>query len=213
MRVAAHFARLFQLDRLLLIPSGNPWQKSAFITPPETRYQLTQAAAIALNRLLGDEGIQIPIEVDRIELDRQGPSYTIDTAIALRQRYGSSTHLIWLMGADSLMQIDTWQDWQYLLKEVHLAVARRPEFTLTIDPTSELGRFIQAHQTSDARLLDLAPCGSIYLDQMLDMYLSSIAIRKQLATGGINPNTPLAEQIPSEVLDLVEKLGLYSQSR
>ena len=213
LRVAAHFARLFQLDRLLLIPSGNPWQKSAFITPPETRYQLTQAAAIALNRLLGDEGIQIPIEVDRIELDRQGPSYTIDTAIALRQRYGKATHLIWLMGADSLMQIDTWQDWQHLLKEVHLAVARRPEFALTIDPASELGRFIQVHQTSDARLIDLAPCGSIYLDQMLDMYLSSIAIRKQLAAGGINPNTPLAEQIPSEVLDLVEKLGLYSQSR
>jgi nicotinate-nucleotide adenylyltransferase len=143
LRVAAHFAALFQLDRLLLIPSGNPWQKSAFITPPETRYQLTQAAAIALNRLLGDEGIQIPIEVDRIELDRQGPSYTIDTAIALRQRYGKATHLIWLMGADSLMQIDTWQDWQHLLKEIHLAVARRPEFALTIDPQSELGRFIQ----------------------------------------------------------------------
>lgn len=213
LRVAVHFAKLFQLDRLLLIPSGNPWQKSALITPPEVRYQLTQAAAIALQRLLSDEGIHIPIEVDRIELDRQGPSYTIDTAIALRQRYGSTTHLIWLMGADSLMQIDTWQDWQHLLKEVHLAVARRPEFTLTIDPTSELGRFIQVHQTSDARLLDLAPCGSIYLDQMLDMHLSSIAIRKQMAGGGPNPNTPLAEQIPSEVLDLIEKLGLYSQSR
>ena len=213
LRVAAHFAKLFQLDRLLLIPSGNPWQKSAFITPPETRYALTQAAAIALHRLLREAGIQIPIEVDRIELDRQGPSYTIDTAIALRQRYGNSTHLIWLMGADSLMQIDTWQNWQHLLKEVHLAVARRPEFTLTIDPASELGRFIQVHQTSDARLLDLAPCGSIYLDQMLDMYLSSIAIRKQMAAGGPNPNTPLAEQIPSEVLDLIETLGLYSQSR
>jgi hypothetical protein len=62
-------------------------------------------------------------------------------------------------------------------------------------------------------LLDRLPCGLIYLDQKLDMYLSSIAIRKQLAAGGINPNTPLAEQIPSEVLDLVEKLGLYSQSR
>jgi nicotinate-nucleotide adenylyltransferase len=213
LRVAAHFARLFQLDRLLLIPSGNPWQKSAFITPPETRYQLTQAAAIALNRLLGDEGIQIPIEVDRIELDRQGPSYTIDTAIALRQRYGSTTHLIWLMGADSLMQIDTWQDWQYLLKEVHLAVARRPEFALTIDPQSELGRFIQTHQTTDPKQMDRLPCGLIYLDQKMDMYLSSIAIRKQLAVGGINPNTPLAEQIPDEVLNLIEKLGLYSQSR
>jgi nicotinate-nucleotide adenylyltransferase len=162
---------------------------------------------------LGDEGIQIPIEVDRIELDRQGPSYTIDTAIALRKRYGKATRLIWLMGADSLMQIDTWQDWQHLLKEVHLAVARRPEFALTIDPQSELGRFIQTHQTSDAMLLDRLPCGLIYLDQKLDMYLSSIAIRKQLAAGGINPNTPLVEQIPSEVLDLVEKLGLYSQSR
>jgi nicotinate-nucleotide adenylyltransferase len=213
LRVAAHFARLFQLDRLLLIPSGNPWQKSAFITPPETRYQLTQAAAIALNRLLGNEGIQIPIEVDRIELDRQGPSYTIDTAIALRQRYGSTTHLIWLMGADSLMQIDTWQDWQYLLKEVHLAVARRPEFALTIDPQSELGRFIQTHQTTDPKQMDRLPCGSIYLDQKMDMYLSSIAIRKQLAVGGINPNTPLTEQIPDEVLNLIEKLGLYSQSR
>jgi nicotinate-nucleotide adenylyltransferase len=213
LRVAAHFARLFQLDRLLLIPSGNPWQKSAFITPPETRYQLTQAAAIALNRLLGDEGIQIPIEVDRIELDRQGPSYTIDTAIALRQRYGSTTHLIWLMGADSLMQIDTWQDWQYLLKEVHLAVARRPEFALTIDPQSELGRFIQTHQITDPKQMDRLPCGLIYLDQKMDMYLSSIAIRKQLAVGGINPNTPLTEQIPDEVLNLIEKLGLYSQSR
>jgi nicotinate-nucleotide adenylyltransferase len=76
-----------------------------------------------------------------------------------------------------------------------------------------LGRFIKTHQTSDAHLLELAPCGSIYLDQMLDMYLSSIAIRKQLATGSPNPSTPLAEQIPSEVLDLIEKLGLYSQSR
>lgn len=213
LRVAAHFAKLFQLDRLLLIPSGNPWQKSAFITPPETRYQLTQAAAIALHRLLSEAGIQIPIEVDRIELDRQGPSYTIDTAIALRQRYGSTTHLIWLMGADSLMQIDTWQDWQHLLKEVHLAVARRPEFTLTIDPATALGRFIEEHQTSDAHLLDLAACGSIYLDRMLDMYLSSIAIRNQMAAGGMNPNTPLVEQIPSEVLNLIEKLGLYSQSR
>ena len=71
LRVAAHFARLFQLDRLLLIPSGNPWQKSAFITPPETRYQLTEAAAIALNRLLGDEGMQIPIEVDRIYVNEE----------------------------------------------------------------------------------------------------------------------------------------------
>ena len=213
LRVAAHFAALFQLDRLLLIPSGNPWQKSAFITPPETRYQLTQAAAIALHRLLAEAGIQIPVEVDRIELDRQGPSYTIDTAIALRQRYGLTPRLIWLMGADSLMQIDTWQDWRHLLKEVHLAVARRPEFTLTIDPASELGRFIAAHQTSDAHALELSPCGSIYLDQMLDMYLSSIAIRKQLAAGSINPNTPLADQIPDEVLDLIKKLGLYSQSR
>jgi hypothetical protein len=47
----------------------------------------------------------------------------------------------------------------------------------------------------------------------MDMYLSSIAIRKQLAVGGINPNTPLTEQIPDEVLNLIEKLGLYSQSR
>lgn len=212
LRLAAHFAKLFQLDQLLLIPSGHPWQKSAAITPPDIRYALTLAAVKALSRLFCDEGIATKIAVDRIELDRQGLTYAIDTAVELRQRYGSNARIVWLMGSDSLMRLDTWQHWPELLKNVHLAVASRPGTPLRI-AASELGQFIQEHQTHDALDIELAPCGSIYLDNTLKIDLSSTLLRERLSQHGANQQGLFAEQIPKEVLAEIANLGLYSQSR
>lgn len=212
LRLAAHFAKLFQLDRLLLIPSGHPWQKSTAITPPEIRYALTLAAAEALSRFFCDEGIATEIAVDRIELDRHGPTYAIDTAVELRQRYGPNARIIWLMGSDSLMRLDTWQHWPELLKNVHLAVASRPGSPLRI-AASELGQFIQQHQIQHAPDIEIAPCGSIYLDNTLEIDLSSTELRERLSQHGASQQSLFTEQIPKEVLAEIANLGLYSQSR
>jgi nicotinate-nucleotide adenylyltransferase len=105
LKLATHFAKLLHLDALLLIPSGEPWQKGTGITPAEMRLKLTEAAGIDLARAFLYLKISTQVGVDRIEVDRAGPSYAIDTVKALRERFGPNAGLTWLMGADSLVAL------------------------------------------------------------------------------------------------------------
>ena len=80
LRLASHFAKILHLDELILIPSGEPWQKGSDITSAEIRYQLTEAAGIDLARALLYLNIPTQVSIDRLEIERCGPSYSIDTA-------------------------------------------------------------------------------------------------------------------------------------
>ena len=71
LKLASHFAKVLQLDELLLIPSGEPWQKGTGITPAETRLQLTEAAGVDLARAFLYLKIPTLVGVDRIEVDRE----------------------------------------------------------------------------------------------------------------------------------------------
>lgn len=210
LKLATHFARLFGLDELLLIPSGEPWQKATNITRAETRLQLTKAAAIDLARVFLYLKIPTQIGVDRIEVDRAGPSYAIDTVKALRERYGSKASLIWLMGADSLMTLPTWHSWRELFSQVHFAVASRPNYELEGEISPEVGDLLTRYQTLETGPIENSPSGRIYLDKSLAVNLSSTKLRNHL----ISPfSTPIgAEQIPSHVLEIITNLGLYKQS-
>ena len=212
LRLATHFATVLQLDQLLLIPSGNPWQKSTEITPAAIRYQLTLAASKALGRIFCDAGIPTQISVERMELDRPGPSYAVDTATEIRQQLGINARIIWLMGSDNLMRLNTWRNWQGLLDIVHLAVASRPGSPTSID-NSPLGQWIRNHQTQNIRDLETKPFGFIYLDQSLNIDLSSTLLRQCLMEKSPEQQGCLAEQIPPEVLAEIVNLGVYSQSR
>jgi nicotinate-nucleotide adenylyltransferase len=207
LKLASHFAKLLHLDALLLIPSGEPWQKSADITPAHARLQLTQAAGIDLAKVFLYLKIPTQVGVDQIEIDRAGPSYAIDTAKALRERFGPQASLIWLMGADSLINLPTWNSWQELINVVNLAVANRPNCDLQSDISSELAQFLQKHQTLDVAAIENKPSGLIYIDKGLAVDLSSTALRKQLKTAARNAIE--AEQIPSHTLQIITDLGLY----
>ncbi|MEY2797025.1 MAG: hypothetical protein RLZZ119_506, partial [Pseudomonadota bacterium] len=97
--LAAHFAKRLKLDELMWLPSGEPWQKGLHITRAVDRYAMTLAAAEVLEFELQQLGLGTRVTVNTMEIDRAGPSYTIDSAKALRQNYGDQTSLIWLMGA------------------------------------------------------------------------------------------------------------------
>ena len=116
LKLASHFAKALHLDQLLLIPSGEPWQKNSGITSANTRLQLTEAAGIDLARAFLYLKIPTQVGVDRIEIDRAGPSYAIDTVKALRERYGADARLTWIMGVDSLLNLHTWNSWQELMQ-------------------------------------------------------------------------------------------------
>ena len=207
LKLASHFAKVLHLDELILIPSGESWQKSSDITPAEIRLQLTQAAAVDLAKAFLDLQISTQIGVDRMEMDRAGPSYTIDTVQALRERFGPQTSLTWLMGADSLIQLPTWDSWKELFKYINLAVASRPHFDLAAQMSPEIEELLGTHQINAPAALENSPAGLIYINESLSVDLSSTELRNHLKTS--SRGQIASEQIPAHTLEIITKLGLY----
>lgn len=206
LKLAMHFAKLLNLDTLFLIPSGEPWQKNSGITPAEIRLELTEAAGIDLARALLYLKVPTQIGVDRIEIDRAGPSYAIDTAKALRERFGSEVNLIWLMGADSLINLPSWKSWDQLLGLVNFAVASRPHHELSTQISPEIEALLEKHQCIDTNALEKSLFGRIYLDNSLAVDLSSTKLRNQLKSAS---RSDVTERIPSHALEIITNLGLY----
>ena len=107
------------LDRLLLVVANDPWQKSGqrAVSPAADRYALTE--------LLAQE---IPgAEASRLEMDRGGPSYSVDTAEEiLAEAGGRPTELYLVIGADLVPELDSWHRSEDLRRLVTLAVVSRP---------------------------------------------------------------------------------------
>jgi len=168
-RLAEHFSGTLQLDELFWLPSGEPWQKGAHITPAKDRLDMTIAAADVLKEELQAKNIDTKVMVDSMEIDRGGPSYTIDSAKELRQKFGPDVSLIWLMGADSFLQLYTWNDWRDLSRYIHLAVASRPPYSIQkqLIDHPPLQAYYLDHQTKLAHDLCSKAYGLIYLDEQL----------------------------------------------
>jgi nicotinate-nucleotide adenylyltransferase len=207
LKLATHFAKVLRLDELLLIPSGQPWQKEFDITPAEIRLQMTEAAGIDLARAFLYLKIPTHIGVDRIEIDRSGPSYAIDTAKALRNRYGSDASLTWLMGADSLLNLPSWNSWDQLLNYVNFAVASRPHHALSLEMHPEIEVLLTQHQSIEVDILEKSPFGRIYLDNSLSIDLSSTHLRNQLKNSA--RSSTASEHIPSHASEIITNLDLY----
>ena len=207
LKLATHFAKLLRLDALLLIPSGEPWQKGACITSAEMRFRLTEAAGIDLARAFLYLKISTQVGIDRIEIDRAGPSYAIDTVKALRERFGVDASLTWLMGADSLVALPSWNSWEKLSQYVNFAVATRPHHDLKEQISSEVSQFLQEHQTKDAAALEKCAAGLIYIDESLNIDLSSTELRDCLKSS--SRSAIASEQIPAHTLEIITNLGLY----
>ena len=112
----AHAAlEALRLDALRWIPAGQPWQKSRTITAAPDREAMVRLAIAGEPRF----------ELDRCELARDGPSYTIDTVRALHAQHPAAA-LFLIIGADQYAGLHTWHGWQELLALVTLAVANRP---------------------------------------------------------------------------------------
>jgi nicotinate-nucleotide adenylyltransferase len=101
------------LDRVLIVPAGEPWQKSGrSISPAHDRFAMCQLAVRGVPGLVAD---------DR-EIDRDGPTYTIDTL----ETFPADDELFLLVGSDAAVGLETWHRWQDILQRAELAVVRRP---------------------------------------------------------------------------------------
>ena len=211
-RLAEHFSRVLVLDALIWLPSGEPWQKGAHITPAKDRLAMTMAAADVLREEFLTKQISTVVTVDPMEIDRGGSSYTIDSAKELRQQFGPNVSLIWLMGADSFLQLYTWNDWRDLSRYIHLAVASRPPYSIQKQLTDHppLQDYYLDHQTQSASDLCAKAAGLIYLDEQLSIDLASSSLRPLLSSN--NTANPIQEWLPKSIHALILKKGLYQST-
>ena len=161
------------LDEVRWIPAGQPWQKERSLTPAEHREAMVALAIAHEPRFV----------LDRIELQRSGPSYTLDTVRALDSAE-PDTEWVLIIGQDQYAGLHTWRDWQALLGLVVLAVANRPGPPRR--PSAEVQRL--AHRMVPLPMLDI----------------SSTDIRQRVAAGA-----PISHLVPPEVARYIESHGLY----
>jgi nicotinate-nucleotide adenylyltransferase len=126
---------------------------------------------------------QAGLRVDRRELLRDTPSYTIDTLRELRAKHGDAAPLAFLIGADSLHGLATWKDPEALLAGAHWVVAERPGSALDEHLPPEVARLVGARWTLNAAALRETPGGKVLrLRQPLHAQ-SATQIRRRIAAG------------------------------
>jgi nicotinate-nucleotide adenylyltransferase len=119
--VAAEEARWqFDLDTVLFVPTGQPWQKPVGVSPAEDRYRMTVIATAS----------NPAFEVSRVEIDHPGPTYTVDTLRRLRAELGEDARLFFITGADAVLHILTWKDREEVLALAEFIAATRPGYDL-----------------------------------------------------------------------------------
>ena len=133
-----------RLDKLLWVPAGQPWQKSRSVSAGEHRLAMLELATRDEPRFA----------VSRLELERPGPSYTVDTVRELKVRHPDVAWYL-VIGQDQYASFQTWHDWQALLGLVTLAVANRPDVALA--PSAALAGV--AHEAVALPMMDISSTG------------------------------------------------------
>jgi len=168
---ASEVASAFNLDGVLFVPTGQPWQKSK-VTGSEHRYLMTVIATASNPRFT----------VSRVDIDRNGPTYTIDTLKDLKSEF-PETELFFITGADAVTQILQWKDVDQIWSLAHFVAVTRPGHKLEIPET---------------------PNGAISVLEIPALAISSTDVRARVAGGD-----PVWYLVPDGVVQYIGKHNLY----
>ena len=165
-------ASRLDLDEVVFVPTGQPWQKAGTkVSPAEHRYLMTVVATASNPRFT----------VSRVDIDRPGPTYTVDTLRDIRAARPDS-ELFFITGADALSHILTWKDVEQVWDMAHFVGVTRP-----------------GHSLSDLGLGD-----EISLMEIPAMAISSTDCRRRVSEA-----QPVWYLVPDGVVQYINKHGLY----
>lgn len=168
----------FALDAVIFVPTGQPWMKERTdVSPAEARYLMT-VIATASNPRFG---------VSRIEIDRGGPTYTVDTLRALAAE-NPDAELYFITGADAMLEIFEWKDPDEVLSHAHFIAATRPGY--------DLARFEATASTGHP---------NVSVMNIPALAISSTDVRERVREG-----RPIRYLVPEGVKSFIEKAGLYA---
>ncbi|MGH2576230.1 MAG: nicotinate-nucleotide adenylyltransferase [Actinomycetota bacterium] len=168
----------FGLNEVVFVPTGQPWMKEERdVSSPEHRYLMTVIATASNPRFF----------VSRLEVDREGPTYTVDTLRELKEQRGGDVDLFFVTGADAVLEIFQWKDPDEILELAHFIAATRPGY--------DLARF-EAEEPSRHK--------NVSVMNIPALAISSTDIRERVREG-----RPIRYLVPEGVESYIEKAGLY----
>jgi nicotinate-nucleotide adenylyltransferase len=171
---ASEVAHFFSLDEVIFVPTGQPWEKNGRdVSAPEDRYLMTVIATASNPRF----------SVSRVDIDRPGETYTIDTLRDLRAERGASAELFFITGADALARMISWRDADELFKLAHFVGCTRPGHRLSLTGLPDEG---------------------ISLIEVPALAISSTECRARVRSGD-----PIWYLVPDGIVQYISKRKLY----
>ena len=190
--VAASAARhALELDRVVLVVAGDPWQKrESVVAPAVDRLAMIRAA---VEEIQGDDG-SAGLEVSALEVERPGPTYTIDT---LRALSGADRDLFLIVGSDVAARLDTW----------HRADEVRAAATLVVVSRGGADQAAAATHTTNATNTDSHEDGRVVRLRIPRLDVSSTDLRERVARG-----EPIDVLVPAGAVRVIRERRLYTRS-
>ncbi|AWY41381.1 nicotinate-nucleotide adenylyltransferase [Pseudomonas putida] len=194
LRGALEVAESLALDELRLIPSARPPHRDLPQVSAKDRLAMVKCAVAGV----------APLVVDDRELQRDKPSYTIDTLESMRAEMAEQTQVFLLLGWDAFCGLPTWHRWEELLQHCHILVLQRPD--ADSEPPDALRNLLAARSVSDPLALK-GPSGQIAFVWQTPLAVSATQIRQLLASG-----KSVRFLVPDAVLAYIDAHGLYRAS-
>lgn len=186
LRFAIEAGEQLGLDAVHLLACAQPPHRAVPAIDGQRRHKWLASAVADVPRLVADDD----------ELQREGPSYTVDTLTRARERFPGRT-LLWLLGADAFNSLHAWHRWEALFEHAHLVVAARPGHPLAPDPA------VAAYPRVDRDGLRAQTAGCWHALEIPELEISSSGIRRRLHEGGC-----LRGLVPDRLLDVFEAQDL-----
>ena len=188
LRTAVEVKELFDLQELRLLPSHQPPHRDRPGATPKMRLQMLQLAI----------KYQAGLQIDTRELEREGPSYMVDTLQTIRAEW-SNKPLLLFIGKDAFAGLTSWHCWQSLFDYAHLVVMNRPE-----SKSMDLPEFLEQRLVNFRDDLKRHTQGKLYFQNVTQLDISSSKIR-QIFAEKRNP----AYLLPNEVISYIQRNKLY----
>jgi nicotinate-nucleotide adenylyltransferase len=198
LRLAEELADFLSLAQVRFIPAAQPPLRGGPQASPRQRLAMVELAIQGNPRFI----------VDARELQRVGPSYTVDTLRELRQELGEAQPLFLFMGADAFLKLGAWHEWRQLFTLAHLVVAHRPGY----DPAAWVQRLdagvlaeFNARQGATPQAAAILGAGCILTFPMTALEISATRIRSLIQAGH-----SARYLLPDAVVDYIGIEQLYS---
>jgi nicotinate-nucleotide adenylyltransferase len=192
LRTALELSFKLELDHVRFIPAAVPPHREKPGPSADLRLRMVEAAI---------DGMALFV-ADRREIERSGPSYSVDTLRSLREEFPESP-LGMIVGMDAFIGMPTWHEWPRILELTHVIVARRPGSQPPFQ--GALGDLVRRSATDNADALHRERNGRILVTSVTRLEISSTNLRNSIAAG-VDPRY----LVPKRVRDIIIETECYA---